>query len=279
MLSYQHGYHAGHFADVHKHTALCLILRGFRKQAAPFFFMDSHAGRGRYDLGGAQAAKTGEWRAGIGKLWGTKVSSEGLALYLATVRAVNGGGGLRTYPGSPLVAAHMARACDRLCLMELHPAEYAGLKRAMARVDNAEVLRSDGFDGLLARLPPEERSGLALVDPSYELKDEYARVPATVAQALARWPGGVFMAWYPILPDDRHAVLRAGFDKIAAAGVPVLIAELEGPPPPRGLRGTGLAIVNPPPGLRAALATAGDEMAARLFPAGAGRHGCTVPSA
>jgi 23S rRNA (adenine2030-N6)-methyltransferase len=281
MLSYQHGYHAGHFADVHKHAALCLILRRLARVPTLFAFIDTHAGRGRYDLLGRQAAKTGEWRAGIGRLWGQKVASEGLAAYLAAVRRVNGGGALRTCPGSPLIAAAFARPIDSLRLMELHPAEYAGLKRVMAKVPNAQVERRDGFDGLAAVVPPDAGRGLALVDPSYEIKDDYTRVPAVVARALARWPAGIFMAWYPILPESRHTALCAGFEELAkpvasrdAKAVRVLLAELEGPPPARGLRGTGLIVVNPPQRFENVLAEAGDEMAALLFPAGLGRHSC-----
>jgi 23S rRNA (adenine2030-N6)-methyltransferase len=281
MLSYQHGYHAGHFADVHKHAALCLILRRLARGPAPFAFIDTHAGRGRYDLGGRQAAKTGEWRAGIGNLWGQQVVSEGLAAYLAAVRRVNGGGALRTCPGSPLIAAGFARPIDSLRLMELHPAEYAGLKRVMAKAANAQVERRDGFDGLIAVVPSDAGRGLALIDPSYEIKDDYTRVPTVIARALAHWPAGIFMAWYPILPESRHTALCAGFEEVTRTvvsqgrkAVRVLLAELEGPPPARGLRGTGLAVVNPPPRFEAALAEAGDEMAALLFPPGQGRHSC-----
>ncbi|MGE0652080.1 MAG: 23S rRNA (adenine(2030)-N(6))-methyltransferase RlmJ [Alphaproteobacteria bacterium] len=279
MLSYQHGYHAGHFADVHKHTALCLILRRLARVPTPFAFIDTHAGCGRYDLLGRQAAKTNEWRAGIGKLWGTKVVSEGLSAYLAAVRRVNGGGALRTYPGSPLIAAGIARPIDSLRVMELHPAEHAGLKRAMAKTANAVIERREGFEGLVASVPPDAGRGIALVDPSYEIKEDYARVPAVIGRALARWPAGIFMAWYPILPDDRHKVLCAGFENMIRAatsrdgkGARVLAVELEGPPPARGLRGTGLIVVNPPQRFENVLAEAGDEMAALLFPAGQGRH-------
>jgi 23S rRNA (adenine2030-N6)-methyltransferase len=279
MLSYQHGYHAGHFADVHKHTALCLILRRLARVPTPFAFIDTHAGRGRYDLLGSQAAKTSEWRSGIGKLWGKKVASEGLSAYLAAVRRMNGGGALRTYPGSPLIGAGLARPIDSLRLMELHPAEHAGLKRAMAKTPNAAVERRDGFEGLTASVPPDAGRGLALVDPSYEIKEDYDRVPAVIGRALARWPAGIFMAWYPILPDDRHEVLCSAFEAIARTAVPrdgkgvrVLLAELDGPPPARGLRGTGLVVVNPPSRFEGALAEAGDEMAALLFPTEQGRH-------
>lgn len=274
MLSYQHGYHAGNFADVHKHTALCLLLRALAREARPFFFIDTHAGRGRYDLLGPQARKTGEWQEGIGRLWGARPESEGLSLYLATVRAVNGGGALRTYPGSPLIAARLSRPIDEIVVAELHPAELTALKRALAATAHVRIERRDGFEALLALTPPAAGRGLALLDPSYELKTDYLRVPDVVSRALARWREGIFMAWYPILPEGRHAELLAGFGRIAAGGAPVLVAELHAPAPGQGLGGTGLAVVNPPRGLEPALVAAGAEMARGLFAPDPGRHEC-----
>ncbi len=278
MLSYQHGYHAGGLADVHKHAALLLALRHLRAKPSPFCVIDTHAGAGAYDLAGPQAAKTGEWREGIGRLLaGGPARSEGLAAYLAAVRAFAGAGatgeaGLARYPGSPLVALGGMRATDRLIALELHPAEHAALAAALARRRNVHLHRRDGFEGLVALVPPLERRGLVLIDPSYEVKDDYARVPAVVARALRRWRGGIYLAWYPILPEGRHAALLEGFAAIAADGVPVLAAELRGPARLRGLVGSGFAAVNPPHGFDAALAEAGTEMAEHLFARGTGRH-------
>ncbi len=273
MLSYQHGFHAGNFADVHKHTALCLLLRELSRKPQPFFFLDTHGGRGRYDLDGPQARKTGEWQSGIGKLWGLKPKDDALARYIAAVRMVNGGGALRTYPGSPLIAARLARASDEIVAAELHPAELTALVRTMRGINNVRIERLDGFELLMSLVPPKAGRGLVLVDPSYELKDDYAKVPLVIARALARWPAGIFMAWYPILPEGRHASLREGFARIAAGGAPVLGAELQGPPPARGMSGTGFVIVNPPAGFAKAMVAAGDEMASLLFGA-AVRHEC-----
>ncbi len=280
MLSYQHGYHAGGLADVHKHTALALVLRHLLAKPSPFCMIDTHAGAGTYDLASEQAAKTGEWKDGIGRLVaGPKPKSAGLALYLDAIRAFNGPGALVRYPGSPMIALHAARACDRLVAMELHPAEHAALRAALQPFRNAHVHKRDGFVGLPALVPPLERRGLVLIDPSYEMKDDYARVPDVVARALKRWRAGIYMAWYPILPEGRHEILRAGFAAIAATGVPVLEAELLGPPRPRGLIGTGLAVVNPPHRFEDALAEAGAELAARLFSKDAGRHVCNTLAA
>lgn len=277
MLSYQHGYHAGSFADVHKHAALCLLLADLARKPAPFTVIDTHAGRGRYDLGGPQARKTGEWRGGIGKLWDTKPESDGLKRLLAVVRQVNGAGDLRTYPGSPLIAARLARAGDRIEALELHPAEVTALRRAMRGLANVRVQSRDGFDAMAELVPGDGGRALALIDPSYEVKTEYAKVPAAVAAMLARAPRLCVLVWYPILAEGRHRALCAGFADLAAKGGHIIAAELTGPPPARGLIGTGLVIVNPPAGFKDAIAAAGAELADLLFGPGLGRHAIEGP--
>lgn len=273
MLSYQHGYHAGNFADVHKHVALCLLLRHLLVKPAPFCVFDSHGGAGRYDLTGAQAAKTGEWQSGIGRLWGKTPRSVGLALYLEQVRKLNPAGAPRpmAYPGSPLLALALARPCDRVVMMELHPAEYAAARRALKGYANAELHRRDGFEGVRALVPPAERRGLVLIDPSYEMKDDYAKVPDCAARILSRWRDAVIVAWFPILPEARHDSLIAAFEKLAASGREVLLDCLFTPRRPRGMTGSGLVVVNPPWHFADNLVEAGGEAAAMLFDA-SGRH-------
>jgi 23S rRNA (adenine2030-N6)-methyltransferase len=272
MLSYQHGFHAGGFADVHKHTALGLLLGHLLAKPAPFCVIDSHAGRGVYDLAGAQASKTGEWRDGIGRLLGGEPgpppASAGLRAYLDLVRGFNKAGGLATYPGSPALALKMLRRTDRLVLVEAHPAEHAALRRALHHDRRVHIHKRDAFEALPGLVPPAERRGLVLIDPSYEVKSEYTRLPAIVAALLRRWPTGIVAIWYPILPDARHAPLLVGLDALPR---PVLQAELTGPPPERGLIGTGLAVVNPPWRFAEALAEAGTEIATLLF-GDSGRH-------
>jgi 23S rRNA (adenine2030-N6)-methyltransferase len=273
MLSYQHGYHAGNFADVHKHAALCLLLRHLLLKPTPFCVLDSHGGAGRYDLTGAQAAKTGEWQSGIGHLWGKAPRSAGLSLYLEQVRALNPAGALRplVYPGSPLLSLAMGRPCDRVVLMELHPAEHAALRRALKGHANAELHRRDGFEGVRALVPPAERRGLVLMDPAYEMKDDYARVPDCAARILARWRDAIIVAWFPILPEARHEALITAFEKLAVTGREILLDCLFTPRRKRGMAGSGLVVVNPPWHFADNLAEAGGEAAALLFGA-AGRH-------
>ncbi len=262
MLSYQHGYHAGGFADVHKHTALCLLLAHLRHKPAPFCIIDSHAGRGRYDLTGDQAGRTGEWQAGIGKLFNSDVISAGLRAYLDVVTSFNKAGGLTTYPGSPAIAARLMRHTDRLVLIEAHPGEHAALHDTFRHDRRVHIHKRDGFEALPALVPPSERRGLVLIDPSYEIKTEYRTLPKVIGMALQRWPTGIFAIWYPLLPDDRHLPLVAGLEALAG---PLLVAELIGPKPERGLLGTGLAVINAPWRFGEALADAGTEIASRLF--------------
>ena len=203
--------------------------------------MESHAGRALYDLGAPEAAKTGEAARGIGR---AASLPEPLAGVLARVRAAHGGA---AYPGSPLVAQEMLRGDDRMVLCELHPAEHAALRAAMP---GAEIHRRDGHEGVLALSPPTPRRGLVLIDPSYEVKDEYARTADTARKLLARWPEAVVMVWYPLLPEARHEALTGPLAALPGLRVDeVAFAER----PARGMWGSGLLFANLPWGADAAL--------------------------
>ena len=197
MLSYQHGYHAGGFADVHKHAALCLLVAHLRQKPAPFCVIDSHAGRGLYDLTGEQAIRTGEWRAGIARLVEAAPANEALQPYLDVVAGFNAGGDLTTYPGSPAIAARLMGDTDRLVLIEAHPAEHDALRGVFRRDRRVHLHKRDSFEALPGLVPPAERRGLVLIDPSYEVKTEYRSVPELVRTALRRWSAGIFAIWYP----------------------------------------------------------------------------------
>ncbi len=236
MLSYQHGYHAGGPADIHKHRALAGVLSLLTRKARPLTYMETHAGRGLYDLTDAMASKTGEWRAGIGKA----VRDD--HPYWTALDRVRAHFGADAYPGSPLIAQALLRAGDRCILMELHPAEHAALAEAI----DAEVHKRDGFEGALALSPPAPRRGLMLIDPSYELKTEYAATADFVRALLAKWPEAVVMVWYPILPDRRHTAM------VEALGGQV--HETRFPPHKgRGMEGSGLVILNAPHGVEKVL--------------------------
>lgn len=253
MLSYLHGYHAGNQADLHKHAVLAALLATMTQNAAPMSYIETHAGAGLYDLGGAEARKTGEAAAGIGRLRIGRPADP----YFGAIAAARARFGPDAYPGSPWIARRQLRACDRIWLFELHPREHPALRRHL-RAPNVRVARRDGFAGALALAPPMPRRGLVFIDPSYEVKDEYGRTADFIAALLRVWPGAAVLLWYPLLPDDRHAPMTAAL-------LDLLPPRLQGDErrfPPireRGLTGSGLLLLNAPEGFD--LARAGAQAA------------------
>jgi len=243
-MNYRHAYHAGNFADVHKHAILTLLLGHLRKKDTPFHVLDTHAGIGRYDLSGAEAGKTGEFEAGIGKLLSGPADPL-LTPYLDLVRAENGPGQLRFYPGSPSIARALARAHDRLTLVELHPEDAETLRALFLRDRQVTIREEDAYQALRACLPPKERRGLVLVDPPYEVKDEFQRMVKGMGEALRRWPTGIYVLWYPI--KSRSEVARFK-DELVNFGKPCLTSELllRVPEDETKLNGSGVAVINPP---------------------------------
>jgi 23S rRNA (adenine2030-N6)-methyltransferase len=244
MLSYQHGYHAGNMADVHKHALLAWMLAYLTQKDKPLSYLETHAGRGLYDLAGDQAQKTGEAAKGIAIAESWFAADHPYRRVLAKVRARHGA---HAYPGSPLVAAESLRAMDEIHLAELHPQEHAALRAAMA--PHGAILRQqDGFAVTLSLCPPTPRRGLLLVDPSFEVKSDYATIPDFFAKLHRKWAVGVLVLWYPLLLDGPHRpMLRA----LAGHFPNALRHEVQFPPARPGHRmiGSGMFIVNPPYGL------------------------------
>jgi 23S rRNA (adenine2030-N6)-methyltransferase len=241
MLSYQHAYHAGSAADVHKHAALAALLDYLARKPKPLSFIETHAGRALYRLDAPEARRTGEAAAGIGRLGPRLPPAHPFAQVLAGVRARHGAA---AYPGSPLIAAALLRDGDAIHLAELHPQEHAALAAAMAGT-GAHVYREDGWAFARRIVPPVPRRGLMLIDPSYELREEYDAMPGRVAAIARKWPVGVIMVWYPLLPDARHAPMLAAL----AAALPAAARHEVRFAPARaghGLTGSGLFLVNPP---------------------------------
>jgi 23S rRNA (adenine2030-N6)-methyltransferase len=265
-MNYRHAFHAGNFADVLKHAVLVRILLHLGEKPAAFRVIDTHAGAGRYDLSSTAATRTGEWRDGIGRLLDATLPDDVrglLAPYLAAVAAANGGGGLRYYPGSPLIALSLMRPQDRMVACELEPHAASALAANLRRDRCARAVAIDGWTALNAYVPPPERRGLVLIDPPYEDKNEFVRLADALAAAQRKWPTGIFLVWYPIKdrlgPDRLASVLRrSGAGKAAPK---ILRAELEWAPDEAraGLAGAGLVIVNPPWRL--------DEELGRMLPA------------
>jgi len=253
-MNYQHAFHAGNFADVHKHIVLTRVLDYLRQKPAAFRVIDSHAGAGRYDLLGSQAARSGEWRDGIERLFatprlGTAGSDPARALvapYLDIVGALNPGGTLRLYPGSPLIIKALLRRQDRLIACELEPSAAASLKTALHGDARAKALAIDGWMALFANIPPKERRGLIVIDPPYEENIEFERLSETLGQAYRKWPNGLYLLWYPIKAREAPDALAR---RLRQLSVPkILRCEFTIAPPHAdgALAGSGLIIVNPP---------------------------------
>lgn len=242
-MNYRHIYHAGNFADVMKHALLLRLLAAMKRKEKPFFVLDTHAGIGRYDVASEQAAKTGEWRDGIGRL--LENAPAALGDYIEAVNRIG------LYPGSPVLAAEALRPSDRLVACELHPEDAAVLRRTMRVYPNTSVHERDGYEALGAFLPPPEKRALVLIDPPFERGDEFSTLALKLAQAWRKFPSAVLVVWYPI---KHRAPVRAFFESLKAASVrDVLALELLRRPDtdPSRLNGAGLLLINPPYGFEA----------------------------
>ncbi|MBX6328232.1 MAG: 23S rRNA (adenine(2030)-N(6))-methyltransferase RlmJ [Pseudolabrys sp.] len=274
-MNYAHEFHAGSFADVHKHAVLCRVLAHLGAKEAPFRVLDTHAGAGLYDLHGAGATRSGEWRDGIARLVATQVprrAADLLAPYLAAVRACNRAGGLDFYPGSPALARRLLRPQDRLIACELEPRAAAALRRNLRGDRRLKALHIDGWTALNAFLPPPERRGLVLIDPPYEQDGDFARLPRALADAHRKWATGVYMAWYPIKNRHQSESLARRLRRLAIPKI--LRAELEVAASGERLRGSGLVLINPPWRLADELAALQPALAA-VFGRG-GEGGCRL---
>lgn len=247
-MNYRHAYHAGNFADVLKHCMLARILVHLREKAAPFRVIDTHAGEGEYDLTGPEAEKSGEWREGIGRVFGAKMADPAQALvapYLDAVAALNPDGNLRRYPGSPAIVRSLMRSADRLTACEREPAAAQTLRETLRRDRRIKVVAIDGWTALRAAVPPRERRGLVLIDPPFEERGEFDRLATRLAEAHRKWPTGVYLAWYPVKQiDEARAFARA----LVKSAIPkVLRIEMQvAPRAQERLAAAGLVVVNPP---------------------------------
>lgn len=271
-MNYRHAFHAGNFADVVKHVVLALCLDRLNAKPAPYRYIDTHAGTGLYDFGGDEARRSPEWRDGAGRVWAAERGAPqdvrtALAPWLNVLRGMNANE-LRTYPGSPLLAARLMRADDALRLCELHPESSHGLHVAMGRDMRVKIEARDGYEALPAYLPPPERRGLVLVDPPFEegtaaRKVDFDHMLRAARKSVRRWPQGVYIFWRPIKDVDAVDAFDAELATllIEQGGIApdkLLVADLwvraigHGP-----LSAAGVVIANPPFGvaehLRAAL--------------------------
>lgn len=247
MLSYQHAYHAGNLADVHKHALLADMLDYLSQKDKPLTYLESHAGRALYDLASPEATKTGEAAAGIAALALADWFPAGHP-YARVLQAIRQQHGPDAYPGSPLIAAQFLRPGDRATVAELHPQEHAALSDVLLPYP-VHCRRIDGFEMAMALTPPEPRRGLLLIDPSYEVKADYDRLPKLIADIHRKWNVGIIALWYPILRDNRHRPMTAA---LTAAAYPRALGHEVHFPPARdghGMIGSGLFVLNAPYGL------------------------------
>lgn len=254
-MNYRHGFHAGNFADVMKHALLVPLVRALQQKPKGFLYLDSHAGRGSYDLAAAaqgdSLARKPEWPDGIGRLWNQSPVPAVLEDYVGLVRQFdrdrgNGQAEPRYYPGSPWLMRLLARPQDRLALCELHPEEFVQLAEGFQFSPRTTVQRMDGYGALRAMLPPPERRGLVLIDPPYEVQDEFARIVGALREGLARLPAGVMAVWYPLTERARVDAFFAALMPLRLPPTLALELAIAGDDAALKLRGCGLVVINPP---------------------------------
>ncbi|MCX7123349.1 MAG: 23S rRNA (adenine(2030)-N(6))-methyltransferase RlmJ [Gammaproteobacteria bacterium] len=242
-MNYRHAYHAGSFADVLKHLILVELIKCLKQKEKPFFYLDTHAGRGIYDLAGIPALKTHEADSGIKRLLALEKIPFALADYMSAVKACQSSP--RDYPGSPLLVRQLMRPGDRMALTELHPQEFECLKTLFARDSQVLFFLQDAYQGLRALLPPTPRRGLVLIDPAFEVTHEFDCIISGLEDALRRFQNGIYAIWYPI--KDRYGVAR-WMRQLKALNVPFLNVSIqpEADSESERLRETGVVILNPP---------------------------------
>lgn len=253
-MNYRHHFHAGNYADVFKHALMVPLIRGMQRKEKGFLYLDTHAGRGGYDLSTTTVLPDGrerppEWPEGIGRLW--KDESGPLGDYLALVQQFNleNGGEAdapRFYPGSPWVAGKLVRLQDRLALCELREDDAEALAHDFRANRNVTVQRMDGYTALRAMLPPLEKRALVLIDPPFESASEFTDILTGLREGLKRLPAGVFVVWYPVTERSRSEKFHQ--DLLALNPPPTLVAELQiaGDNSQIRMKGCGLLVINPP---------------------------------
>ena len=245
MLSYQHIYHAGNLADVHKHRILAQLLAVLTTKDRPLTYIETHAGRGLYDLMAPEAKKTGEAKHGIEALL-RDAPLPASHPYAQALAAIHERHGPTVYPGSPAIARHLLRKQDVLHLFELHPQEVQHLKRAM-KGPSIHIHPRDGYEGALALCPPQPLRGLALIDPSFEVKSEYETVVEFMQKLHSIWPQACIALWYPML---KNGLYQPMLERLLAHEWPIThhATQWSTPEETRGMFGSGMVLVNAPYG-------------------------------
>lgn len=271
MLSYRHSYHAGNFADLLKHATLVYLIDYLNKKEKPYFYLDTHSGAGLYDLSSAAAEKTGECFDGILKFIQTPTQTPCLLRFQELVQHMNRQPKQPVYPGSPYLASLLTRSTERLVFNELHPTDHGYLTDLFRHDKRCQVRQADGFGQMKATLPPKEKRGLILIDPSYEKKQDYEQLIQAISIAYKRFATGVYAIWYPVINRQET---EAWIQKIRATGIPKLIRVEHCPYPDTsglGMTGSGMLIINPPYTLKEDFSDLLSELDQKLRPGKPGK--------
>jgi 23S rRNA (adenine2030-N6)-methyltransferase len=250
MLSYRHAFHAGNFADVLKHNTLTLILNYMTRKEKGFTYIDSHSGAGMYQLNEDYAQKTGEYKNGIEKLLNNSNIPEALVDYIEIINKINtietGRAQLTLYPGSPGIARHILRRQDSAHLFELHPSDYELLTEFTQHWRKSFVKKSDGYQGILALVPPPSRRAVVLIDPPYELKDDYSKAVQTIISGYQKFATGTYILWYPVVKRQLIEKMAQQFTESNLKNLLQVEFCVHADNDEYGMTGSGLFIVNPP---------------------------------
>jgi 23S rRNA (adenine2030-N6)-methyltransferase len=244
-MKYRHQYHAGNFADVHKHVLLLEVLEALTRKDKGLLFVDTHAGRGGYSLHPGDAQHPAEWQSGVARLLAAAPKHAALERYRELVAHGVHGGSL-DYPGSPLLALRVLRAVDRAVFFETQRDEAGGLRKVLDAAARVRVESTDGFAGLRALLPPPERRGCVLIDPPYEERADFARVHDAIVDALQRFPTGVLLAWLPVKLRGDFDVWFASLGRTVPRAMLASLLWMHPPDSRAALNGSALVVVNPP---------------------------------
>lgn len=229
-----------------KHIVQSLILNSLQQKEKPFVYHDTHSGVGRYDLTHEWSEKTGEYKQGIARVWQQDNIPAELDSYLDAIRQLNQGETLRYYPGSPRVARAHLREQDRMVLTELHPSDYPLLEQEFHRDRQVSIYKEDGFARLKASLPPQERRGLVLIDPPYELAKEYGDVVRAIAHSYKRWATGIYAIWYPVVNRCDIDDMLEGLQGLEIRKILQIELGVAPDTNERGMTASGMIVINPP---------------------------------
>lgn len=262
MLSYRHAFHAGNHADVLKHYVLSLVLKYFNQKDKPYWVVDTHAGAGMYALNGDFAQKNAEFESGINRLIQAPNLSESLGSFVNMIQSFNNNQQMNFYPGSPKIAEYFLRADDKLRLFELHPSDCKLLiENFTGKGKQTKIEMQNGFQGIKACLPPPTKRAVVLIDPPYELKEDYMRVVDCIQDSLKRFATGTYLIWYPLLqrPEPEQmltALKKGGVQDWLNVNLTVQHKSAEG----FGMHGSGMFVINPPWTLESQLQAAMPEL-------------------